>query len=101
MKSIYHLFSLGSPARGGLAEDLATISRDGFPFGMLFKPDGRRLHRMLREECSHPSMFEIQQDGTIACPLLPGPLIDSGNTNCPLLRTWKLQHATNQRFCCG
>src|SRR6266516_4220183 len=81
MKAIDNLFGLGSPMGGCFAEDLAPITRDHLDFGMLFEPGGTRLHRTLREEISYPPMFEVHQNGAIACPLLPGPLINSSHTN--------------------
>src|SRR5437588_1600600 len=81
MESIHHLFGLGSACISRSTKELATITRDDLDFGVLFEPGGTRLHRTLRQESSYPPLFEVHQNAAIACPLLPGPLINSSHPN--------------------
>src|SRR5260370_39135263 len=99
MESIHNLFGLGSACIRRSTKDLATITRDDLDFGVLFEPSGTRLHRALRQQISYSPMFEVHQDGPIACPLLPSPLVDSSHTHRALFRKRKLKHMTNERFC--
>src|SRR6266568_2569884 len=81
MESIHNLFGLGSACIRRSTKDLATITRDDLDFGVLFEPGGTRLHRALRQQISYAPLFEVHQDGAIACPLLPSPLVNSSHTH--------------------
>src|SRR6266487_1131082 len=101
MEAIDNVFGMGSASRCRFAEDLATIARNDVYLGMRYEPSGTRLYRTFWQQSSHPSTLKIHQDRRVACPLLPGPFVDSGHPNGEIVWQGKLKDPTNNRLSRG
>src|SRR6266487_1809564 len=95
MEAVDNVFGARSASRCRFAEDLATIARNDVHLGMRYEPSSTRLYGTLFQQSSHPPLFEIHQDRPVACPLLPGPFVDSGLPNGRVSWQGKLKNTTN------
>src|SRR5262249_57387489 len=76
MKAIDHLHSLGGPTAHTLGVEGTPVPTNHGDRGMLREPGGQALHRALGQEVQDLMILQIDEDGPIAVPAPPGPLID-------------------------
>ncbi len=76
MKPIHHLHRVGRSAVNAIGVKRTPIATDDADGRMLREPGGHALRRALGQQVKHPMILQIDQDGPVALPAPPGPLID-------------------------
>jgi hypothetical protein len=76
MKAIHDLHGLRFATAYAIGIERTPVSTDHGNGGMLREPGGHALSRALGQEVQDLMVLQIDQDGPIAVPAPPGPLID-------------------------
>ena len=76
MKPIDHLHGVWSATANAVCIEGTPIATDHRHGRMLGEPVGDKVRRALGQEVKHLVILQVDQDGAIALPASPGPLID-------------------------
>jgi hypothetical protein len=75
MKPIHHLYGLRCPTAQAIGVERTPVATDHGDGGMLREPGGYTLRRALGQQVEHPVILQIDEDGPIAVPPPPRPLV--------------------------
>jgi hypothetical protein len=76
MKAIHDLDGLRCPTANALGVESTPVPTDHGDGGILREPGSDALRRALGQQVQHPMILKIDQDGPVAVPASPRPLID-------------------------
>jgi hypothetical protein len=76
VEAIDHLHRLGCPPANAVGVEVTAIATDRGDRRVPGEPGGDAGRRAVRQEIDHPMRQEIDEDGAIAMPPPPGPLVD-------------------------
>ena len=79
MKPIHDLHSTRRATPDAVGVESTPIPTDDGYGGMLGQPGGQTLGGAVGQEVEYAMVLQIDQDGPIALPTSPGPLIDANN----------------------
>jgi hypothetical protein len=77
MKAVRNLFGLRGPAPGGIGVDLRSITAHHLDLRLRAQPRGARFRAPISQQVHRPARFKINQDGAVALPAPPGPIINA------------------------
>jgi hypothetical protein len=101
MKPVGHLHGIGCSSPGTFRVLAAPVSADNFHSWMPLQPVGQTSRRTILEQVHHSTSFQVYQDGAVAVPLLPGPIIDPQHPGRKRLGLWSGADATQQGIWAG
>jgi hypothetical protein len=92
MKAIDHLHGLGGPTANTIGVEGTPVPTDDGDCGMLRQPGGHALCGALGQQVQDAMILQIDEDGPIAVPTPPGPLIYPNALRGDGIRRWSCLH---------
>jgi hypothetical protein len=89
VKSVGDLCCIRSPAAGTFRIYAGTIARDHLDAWVASQPRRDRIGISVRQKINDAIAFQIADDGPVAQPLAPGPVVDADYTR----RSWRTNAA--------